>query len=126
MHLPPQSVIIHNSAWGVIRLKVRPPRSKVWEFSPEATRNIVSSTKTESLIPSDQAQHILEIVKAHRRSTGEGINLSAVAQKSGITSKRRIQQLIDELERGGHIKTRRLLKRGLPRIVEPISNGGAD
>lgn len=126
IHLSPGIVFIHNSEWGLIKVKVRPPLSKVFEFSAIDTRKIVSGSIVTKQQVSSYAQKMLESVKAHYISTGKGINISELAKDMGITSKRKMQQLIEELERFGYIRTRKLPQRGHPRIIEPIAVGGAD
>ncbi|MHC4270552.1 MAG: hypothetical protein ACYSTS_19145 [Planctomycetota bacterium] len=42
INLSPGTALIHNSEWGVVKVKVRTPFSKVWESSAEDTRKIVS------------------------------------------------------------------------------------
>ena len=57
-------------------------------------------------------------------STGEGINLSEAGKRIDIGSKRRQQQIVDELEQAGLIKTYRLREKDQPRIIEPIQSWG--
>lgn len=126
IHLAPQCAILHNAELGVIKLKVRPPKSLVWDFSVEETRKIVSGSIIVRSPLSNDALQMLELVKALFNSTGKGINLSEAAKNMGISSKRRLHQLVDELENGGYVRTRMIREKGQPRIIEPITNGGAD
>ena len=128
VQLPPATAIIFNPAWGVIKVKIRPPYSKVWDFSAEDTAKIIqkATTSPSRLSLADDAQGLLELIKEHYDRTGQGMNLSEVAIKFGISSKRKIQGLVDELEHGGYIKTYRINQRGKPRIIEPVNNGGPD
>ncbi|MGB2862859.1 MAG: hypothetical protein WBC05_05995 [Sedimentisphaerales bacterium] len=52
--------------------------------------------------------------------------MSELAASAGISSKRRLNQLVKELEDGGCIRTRKLCKPGQPRVVEPILSKGSD
>jgi hypothetical protein len=47
--------------------------------------------------------------------------MSRVAELAGITSKRRLLELIGELERAGVIRTRQLVERGRPRVIELLT-----
>ena len=68
----------------------------------------------------------MAIVRKHYNEMDSGLNISNAGELLGITSKRQLQQLVDELEHEGFVKTRKLRERGNPRIIEPISSGGAD
>jgi hypothetical protein len=46
------------------------------------------------------------------------LNISRLAELAAITSKRRLLELIDELERAGVIRSRKLPERGRPRVIE--------
>jgi len=120
IQLPPGIAFIHNSEWGVLKVKVRPPFSKVWEYSLEATRRIVSAPVVSSPIISKDAQRLLTLARTYHNDKGESINLSQAAQILGITSKRMLQNLVAELERAGQVRTRRLSGRGQPRIIDPV------
>jgi hypothetical protein len=120
------TAIIYNAAWGAVKVKVRPPFSKVWEFSAEQTQRLVSRARPSANVLSPEAQRLLDLARDHASETGEGLNLSQVGTQLGITSKRHLQQLVDELERYHFVSTRKLRERGQPRIIEPISSGGTD
>ncbi|GIW76472.1 MAG: hypothetical protein KatS3mg104_1535 [Phycisphaerae bacterium] len=47
--------------------------------------------------------------------------MSQLACLSGITSKRRLGTLVDELQQAGLIISRKLPERGSPRLIESIS-----
>jgi hypothetical protein len=124
--LAPATAIIFNPAWGVIKVKIRPPYSKVWDFSAEDTKKLVASGEAPLTVLSSDAQQFLSVIKQYYSEKGHGLNLSQAGERLGISSKRRLQQLIDQLERNGFVKSRKLRERGQPRIIEPISSGGAD
>jgi len=126
IRLKPATAIIYNSLWGAVTVKVRPPFSKVWDFSPEDTQRLLTSEETPLAVLSPNAKQLLSIVRKHYNRNGLGLNVSNAGEVLGITSKRQIQQLLNELEHNGFVITRRLRERGNPRIIEPISSGGAD
>lgn len=126
IRLQPATAIIYNSLWGAVTVKVRPPFSKVWDFSPEDTQRLLASEETPLAVLSPNAKQLLSIVQKHYNKNGFGLNVSNAGEILGITSKRQIQQLLNELERNGFVVTRRLRERGNPRIIEPISSMGSD
>ncbi|MHA1950305.1 MAG: helicase HerA domain-containing protein [Candidatus Thorarchaeota archaeon] len=126
IQLPPATAIVFNPAWGVIKVRIRPPYSKVWDFSAEDTRKLVTRGGALVAVLSSDAKRLLAEVGQYRSETGHGINLSQASERLGISSKRQLQQLVDELESKGFVRTRKLRERGQPRIIEPISSGGTD
>ena len=119
VQLPPATAIIFNPAWGVIKVKIRPPYSKVWDFSAEDTAKIIQKPVLSRSPLAGSSQRLWELIKEHYNKTGHGMNLSEAAIKFGVSSKRRIQSLVGELEHAGYIKTYKINKRGKPRIIEP-------
>jgi SOS-response transcriptional repressor LexA len=75
---------------------------------------------------SSDAKQLMTIVRQHYNEAGNGLNVSNAGELLGVTSKRQLQQLVEELERKGFVRTRKLRERGQPRIIEPISSKGAD
>lgn len=126
IQLPPATAIIFNPAWGIIKVKIRPPYSKVWDFSAEETKRLVTSGETPLTVLSSDAQQFLAAIQQYYGEKGHGLNLSQASEQLGISSKRRLQQLLDQLETNGFVKSRKLRERGQPRIIEPITSGGAD
>ena len=126
IQLKPATAIIYNSIWGAITVKVRPPLSKVWDFSADATKKLLASEDTPLAVLSSDAKQLLAIIRQHYGEKANGLNISNAGELLGVTSKRQLQQLVDELEHKGFVKTRKLRERGNPRIIEPISSGGAD
>ena len=126
IRLKPATAIIYNSIWGAVTVKVRPPLSKVWDFSPEDTQKLLASEDTPLAILSSDAKQLLAIVRQYYNEKASGLNISNAGELLGMTSKRQLQQLVNELERKGFVKTRKLRERGNPRIIELISSGGAD
>ncbi|MHC4329599.1 MAG: helicase HerA domain-containing protein [Planctomycetota bacterium] len=124
--LKPGMAIVFNPLWGAVTLKVRPPLSKVWDFSLRETRKIVRPGPISRPTLSPEGMRLLGLIKAHTAGNHEAMNMSDLAASSGISSKRWLNQLVEELEGSGYVRTRKLRKPGQPRIVEPISSGGAD
>lgn len=118
--LPPATAFIHNAAFGAVKVRVRPPLSKVWEFSPEETRRLAGDPKTITQTLSSDARSLLEVIRREHAIRAGGLNVTELAMASGITSKRRLLALVGELERAGLARSVRLRERGSPRIVEPI------
>ena len=126
IQLPPGTAMIFNPAWGVIKVKIRPPYSKVWDFSAEDTKKLVTSGETPITVLSPAAQQLLVVIRQYYGEKGHGLNLSQASESLGISSKRRLQQLLGQLECNGFARSRKLRERGQPRIIEPISSGDAD
>ena len=126
IQLPLATAMIFNPAWGVIKVKIRPPYSKVWDFSAEDTAKIIQKPALVRSPLAGSPQRLLELIKEHYDRTGQGMNLSEVAIKFGVSSKRKIQGLVGELEHAGYIKTYRINQRGKPRIIEPVNDRGVD
>lgn len=118
-HLPTATALVHNAAWGTMKIRLRPPLSKVWEFSPEDTRDLLVKNNPGALELSETAGRLLEHVQRYHSRTGEGMNMSEAAQAMGITSKRRMQALLNELENAGRVMTKKLRQRGQPRVILP-------
>lgn len=117
--LRPGTCLIHNASLGVLSVRVRPPYSKLWEFGPEETREILRPGARRAAV-SPPAERLLEVIQEHCRQSGCGPNLSNLGGLAGITSKRQIQELIAELVDHGLVTTKKLRQRGQPRVVEPV------
>ena len=70
--------------------------------------------------------HGFKILRGHYDRHDAGLNLTQAAEVLGISSKRRLQQLVDELERARLVRTRKLQQRGQPRVIEPIPSREVD
>jgi hypothetical protein len=126
IQLAPGTAIIFNPAWGVLKVKIRPPYSKVWDFSAEDTSRIVQKSLISRPSLTGDVQRLWELILEHFNNTQQGMNLSQVAMKSGISSKRRLQSLVGRLEEAGYVKTYRINERGQPRIIKPVKYEGVD
>jgi hypothetical protein len=116
--LPTGTALVHNANWGVLRLRVRPPYSKVFELGESAIRQLIGRDRDPSRTVTAEAQRLLAIIKEHGAPPHPPLNLSRAAALAGIGSKRRFLELIDELEQSGAVRTRKLPERGCPRVIE--------
>lgn len=112
------TVLIHNSDWGLTKVRVRPPRSKVFEMADRDMARLVKSDGSMTL--GIDAQRVLDIVRQHA-SAATPLHLSRLAGLLGISSKRRLQELIEQLTVARLIHTRQLPERGRPRVVEVVT-----
>jgi hypothetical protein len=116
--LPTGEALIHNANWGLTRLRVRPPCSKVFELAEAEVRQLVGKEKDPSKTVTSEARKLYEMIQQHGSPVHEPLNLSQAADLAGITSKRKMLELVGELEQAGAIRTKQLLERGRPRIIE--------
>lgn len=124
--LPSGTAIACNPAWGAVRYQVRSPRSKVWEFSDADTAAIVAGQHPAVPVQLSPDAVALEALVSRRHGAGEGgLNVTEAGRLLGLTSKRRLLAVVDELEQAGRIWTRRLSERGRPRVLEPQSASGS-
>ncbi|HEY1342821.1 MAG TPA: DUF87 domain-containing protein [Bryobacteraceae bacterium] len=121
VQLPTGTALVHNAHWGVVRIRVRPPYSKVFEPGDAETRMLVGPGKDPAKTLTAKGQRLLNAIKEHGASPAQPLNMSRVAELAGITSKRRLLELIGELERAGVIRTRQLVERGRPRVIELLT-----
>lgn len=119
--LPTGVGILHHPNWGVTRVRVRPPHSKVFELGEAEVRQLVGKDRNLSKMMSAEAQALYAVIREHGSSPREPLNLSRAADLGGISSKRRLLELIEELEEAGVIRTRQLAERGRPRVIELCS-----
>lgn len=124
--LPPGTGLFCNAAWGAVTVRLRPPYSKVWEYSEAEIAAQLRGETSQSQSLSGEAMSALAKIAAFHRTQARGPIVSELAAELGMTSKRRLMRLIDELESSGRIRTRRLPERGKPRLIEliePNENG---
>lgn len=118
VQLPTGTAVIHNANWGVLRVRVRPPYSKVFELGEQEVRQLISRNKDPVRMMSAEAQELLELIKEHGSPPHEPLNMSQLADLADISSKRKLLELIEMLVLAGVIRTRQLTLRGRPRIIE--------
>jgi len=118
--LKPGSGIFYNPSWGSVELKVRPPYSKVWDYSEQETTKILGQKVDSRKILSQKAVQLLSVIENYYIQTHQALNISRLSQITGITSKRLLQDLIEKLEQANRIQTSKLPERGQPRVVKPF------
>jgi hypothetical protein len=118
VQLPTGVGIIHNANWGTHRIRVRPPYSKVYELREAEIRQLCGNQVDRVHGVTAEAERFLGAIKEHYSRTNWFLNSSQAADLVGITSKRRLQELIGELEQAGAIHTCQLPERGRPRVIE--------
>jgi hypothetical protein len=114
--------LAHNASWGTARIRVRPPWSKVFELGEAELRRLIGSDGKVCGVLTSAAQALLRVIKENGASADQPLNMSRAAQFAGITSKRKLDELIQELENANAIRTKQLIERGRPRIIELIGN----
>jgi DNA helicase HerA-like ATPase len=121
VQLPTGTAVAHNANWGSVRLRVRPPYSKVFELGDADTRRLIGEDKDASKTLAGEARDFFDVIKAHCGKSDQPLNMSRAAELAGISSKRRLIELTDDLERAGLIRTRVMIQRGKPRIIELVN-----
>jgi hypothetical protein len=123
--LPTGTALLHNANWGVHRIRVRPPYSKVYELPASQIRQLTGGGGMNVHTLSSDARNLYAVVRRHGLSPHPPLNLSQAAELAGITSKRKLQELIGALEQARVIHTRTLPERGRPRVIE-LTNARLD
>ena len=122
IQLDTAEAILYNPGWGAKKAKIRPPYSKVWEFSERDTQKIINNEIIPQTNLSTEALELLKGLEQYYNLSSTPLNLSRIGDVFNITSKRKIQLLVSELEKKGFIKTRSLSERGRPRVIELIQS----
>ena len=113
---------IHNPQFGTVKVAVRPPFSKVIELSATELQRLQASDASSPdglRSDSDEEAKLLRVIREHFAETGEPINVSQAMAKLGVKSGRRKQQLVDDLEERGLIRSQKLRQRGGPKVLYP-------
>ncbi|NIV91631.1 DUF87 domain-containing protein [candidate division KSB1 bacterium] len=119
--LRPGEAFFCNPEWGVVRISVRPPFSKVWEPSDGDTRRLVGSVCRDSCRLSQDARAVVDMACEQYGQTGKPAKLASIAERLGITSRRKLDRLVKEIEDSSIVRIERLNQRGRPIIVAPVS-----
>jgi hypothetical protein len=126
VQLPTGTALLYNANWGLHRIRVRPPYSKVYELSEAEIRRYLGSANGQIRPLTNPAREFLSVIKQFGTPPNPPLNTSRAASLAGITSKRRLHELLTELEHAGAISTRKLHERGRPRIIDlTIQSAGA-
>lgn len=116
LNLPTGTMVMHNPRWGENRVCVRPPHSKVQELPEQELRRVIRIDRS-AVEMSSNARQLLEVIRVHVAQHHQPPHLTKLAELSGLTSKRKLHDAIDELERLGAVRTTKLPIRGRPRVV---------
>ena len=111
------TALLHHADWGLHRFRIRPPYSLVRELNESQIRQLLEPSVCTLQALSLGARNLLAVIAEHSSPPHPPLILSDLVQLSGITSKRRLHNLIDQLEQTGAIRTHRLAERGQPRVV---------
>lgn len=121
--LPPGEAFVCNAEWGVVRVSVRLPLSKVWEPDDKSVRRLLDNMGPRPRPPlSNAAQAVLEMAREQCDLEIRPVRLSRVLERLGITSRRKIQQIVAELERSHSARFERLPERGEPLVIVPAND----
>jgi len=119
IRLRPGEAFVCNAHWGVQRICVRPPLSKVWELSPKDIKRLVGSTPTQSFHLSRDAKAVLDTAEKLMSQTAAAPRLASVVETLGITSRRRIARIVEEIEEASAARFEQLNERGRPLVIVP-------
>lgn len=120
VHLPTGTALVHNANWGLLRVRVRPPYSKVSELPEADLRHVLAQRDGGTQSLTADAARLLGVIKDVGPAPDPPLNMSRAGALAGITSKRRLLELVAELETAGVIYTRTLPERGRPRVIELV------
>jgi len=122
--LQPGEAIVCNPKIGSVKVRVRPPFSKVIELSARETAELLGASRpggSARTAGDPETEALLHVVIKHFEETGEPIILSQAMKRIGVTSGRKKMELVSALERQGLIRSEKLRRRGGPRALYPIS-----
>ena len=97
----------------------------MFELGEADVRRLVGVERDSSRTLSSDAQALLGVIQKHAPSDGPRLNIARAAALAGIGSKRKLLTLLNELEQAGLIRTKRLMERGQPRVIELPHHLGA-
>lgn len=115
------TAIVHNANWGVTRIRVRPPYSKVFELGEADVRRIFGTDRNTfaGRLTAD-AQQLFALIRDTNATAANPLNMTKLGGLAGISSKRRLIELIHQLTEAGAIRTKVLPERGQPRVIELV------
>jgi hypothetical protein len=119
--LPTGTAIVWNTNFGEVKVKIRPSLSRVCELSEEDTKKLITGKGVEEVILPEEEKKLLRVAEEYHRKYGKYIDLTKVGNELGITSKRKIQALVNHLEQKALIRTEKLKEKGQPRVIIPIA-----
>ena len=103
-------------------MALRPPLSKVWEASERQARKIlgIPATVPGRVRLGQDARAALEEARTEYDKTGKPVRFSEIAERLGITSRPKVQEIVTELERASAASFEQLSGRGRPVVITPI------
>ncbi len=111
--------LICNPQWGTVKVAIRPPLSRLWQLSDQEVRKLFgSATKTQPTL-SRQAQAVLDMAYEYYNHIGKPAKLASIIEQVGISSRRQVKRIINELESTSAAKFERLQERGKPLVIIP-------
>ena len=121
--LPTGEAFVCNPQWGVAKVVIRPPLSKVWEPDDEETAKLAGASGGQaSPRLSGIAQAVLETAWEEFNRDGRPVRLSGIAERLGLSSRRKIRQVVTELTRTSAVRFERLEERGQPLVLVPLGD----
>lgn len=111
---------ICNQEWGCVKILVRPALCKAWEPSDAEVKKLAGSASKSEQALSKEAQLILDVACRQYYRTGQPVRLSVLAEQAGVTSRRKLNRIIDELKEASAIKFEYLNERGKPLVIIPV------
>jgi len=118
--LRPGQAFVCNPNWDPALIEVRPPLSKVWQPDDATVQQLVGSSGPVAPALSTEAQAVLDLACEEYRLTHLPVRLSDVASQSGVTSRRRLEAIVQELDQANLVRFTRLRQRGRPLVVVPV------
>jgi len=116
--LPPGEAFVCNPRWGTARGSIRPPLSKVWELDDREIRKILGQPQQRDCSPlSKNAQAVLGAAREQYQRDGQPVRFAPILERLGITSRRRIRQIVAELEGASLATFEQLPERGGPLVM---------
>jgi energy-coupling factor transporter ATP-binding protein EcfA2 len=112
--------LVCNSEWGAVKLSIRPPLSKVWEPDNRQVRELVGVTRQAQPTLSSDAKAVVDAARQQYNQTGQPARLARIAQSMGITSRRKLGSIVQELQQAGVAEFRQLNERGKPLVIVPV------
>lgn len=119
--------IIANPDLSPIVVDIRPPLSSSVKPSEIQLQEIICEKSHVPYIPSRRVQEVVDYVRERYEETGRGVRLTEVMKQLGITSKRKIMAIIEELKQIPFLWIERLNERGNPLFItldEDRTKGG--
>jgi len=120
VHLSTGEAYVCNPDWGVTKIFVRPPLSKLRQIPDQEARKLFGSNEGCQPALSKEARAVLELASEHLNQTGRAPRLAELADQFGITSRRKLRHIVEELTRASAADFEHLNERGKPLVITPF------